>query len=78
MTNVARHAHAHRVSVTIAVGDTLALEIWDDGVGLAADHHIGVGLTSMRERATELGGSFGISSAEGGGTTVRVALPLPA
>ena len=77
MANASRHANAKHVSVTIAVGDTLDLEIRDDGRGLAVDHHIGVGLTSMRERATELGGSFAISSPERGGTTVRVALPLP-
>jgi two-component system, NarL family, sensor kinase len=78
MTNVARHANAGHVTVTIAVGDTLALEIRDDGDGLAAGHHIGVGLTSMRERATELGGSFAIASPGLGGTTVRVILPLQA
>jgi signal transduction histidine kinase len=78
MTNVARHAQAEHVGVTISVGDTLVLEIRDDGHGLALDHHIGVGLTSMRERATELGGSFAISSPAGGGTMVRVTLPLPA
>jgi signal transduction histidine kinase len=76
MTNVAHHAHAHHVTVVIAVGDTLAVEVRDDGTGLAADHHMGVGLTSMRERATELGGSFAIASEPDGGTTVRVALPL--
>jgi signal transduction histidine kinase len=78
MTNVARHAQAEHVSVTITVGDTLVLEIRDDGYGLALDHHIGVGLTSMRERATELGGTFAMSSPAGGGTMVRVTLPLPA
>jgi signal transduction histidine kinase len=77
MTNVARHADAQQMSVTIAVADTLVLEIRDDGLGLAADHHIGVGLTSMRERTAELGGSFEISSAQGNGTSVRVTLPLP-
>jgi signal transduction histidine kinase len=77
LTNVARHAHAHHATVTITVTDALRLEIRDDGRGLPADHRAGVGLTSMRERATELGGRFHISSPADGGTRVRVDLPLP-
>lgn len=77
LTNTARHAQARRASVSIVVGDGLRLEIRDDGLGVPAHPHAGVGLTSMRERATELGGSFAISAADGGGTLVRVELPLP-
>ena len=55
---------------------TLRLEVADDGCGLPDDPHAGVGLTSMRERATELGGSFELAAAAGGGTVVRVDLPL--
>ena len=77
LTNVARHAHARTAVVSITVGETLRLEIADDGCGLPDDRHAGVGLTSMRERATELGGSFEFTAAAGGGTVVRVELPLP-
>jgi signal transduction histidine kinase len=78
LTNVARHAQAHHSVVAIAiVGDALRLEIADDGRGLPRDRHAGVGLTSMRERATELGGSFELAAAAGGGTLVRVRIPLP-
>jgi two-component system, NarL family, sensor kinase len=77
LTNVARHAHARRAVVSIAVGEALRLEVDDDGLGLPQDRHAGVGLTSMRERATELGGSFDIAPAAGGGTLIRVELPLP-
>ena len=45
--------------------------------GVPPDRHAGVGLTSMRERATELGGSFELAAGPGGGTVVRVELPLP-
>jgi signal transduction histidine kinase len=76
LTNVARHAHARRAAVSIAVDDALHLEIRDDGIGLPEDPHPGVGLISMRERARELGGSFEITTAEPGGTLVRVQLPL--
>jgi signal transduction histidine kinase len=75
-TNVVRHARAGRLEVSIAVEDTLLVEIADDGVGIPADHPIGVGLTSMRERATELGGRFELARRQAGGTIVRVELPL--
>jgi two-component system NarL family sensor kinase len=76
LTNVARHAHARRAVVSIAAGDTLRLDVADDGCGLGEDRHAGVGLTSMRERATELGGSFELVARPGGGTLLRVELPL--
>ena len=60
------------------VGETLRLEVADDGCGVAPDCQAGVGLTSMRERATELGGSFELAARPGGGTLLRVELPLPA
>jgi signal transduction histidine kinase len=63
--------------VTIAVDSALRLEVRDDGLGLPEHPRTGVGLTSMRERSTELGGSFEIAPADGGGTLVRVRLPLP-
>jgi two-component system, NarL family, sensor kinase len=78
LTNVARHAHARRAEVVIACDHALHLEVRDDGLGLPQQPHTGVGLTSMRERATELGGSFDITPSPGGGTLVRVVLPLPA
>jgi two-component system, NarL family, sensor kinase len=77
LTNVARHSEARRAVVTIAVDSALRLEVRDDGLGLPEHPRTGVGLTSMRERSTELGGSFEIAPADGGGTLVRVRLPLP-
>jgi two-component system, NarL family, sensor kinase len=47
----------------------------DTGRGLAADPHAGVGLTSMRERAEELGGSCTVTS-DDHGTLVEVRLPI--
>jgi signal transduction histidine kinase len=76
LTNVARHACARNASVTITVAGTLRLEIRDDGRGLPGAIRSGVGLTSMRERAAELGGSFELGAAPGGGTLVTVQLPL--
>jgi two-component system, NarL family, sensor kinase len=55
----------------------VGLEIVDDGVGIPAERSAGVGLSSMRERASELGGSCVVQPAREGGTQVLVRLPLP-
>jgi signal transduction histidine kinase len=78
LTNLARHAQARTASVLITIDGALQLEIRDDGVGVPPERHAGVGLTSMRERTAELGGSFDIDSAPNCGTTVSVRLPLAA
>ena len=77
LTNVVRHAQAHLCTVQLTVRDGLDVEVTDDGVGLPGARHIGVGLTSMRERAAELGGTCSVEPAPGGGTRVRAHLPLP-
>jgi two-component system, NarL family, sensor kinase len=76
LTNAARHAGARSATVVIEVASDLAVEIRDDGRGLAPGHRAGVGLTSMRERATELGGSLEVTGGPSGGVVVRAVLPL--
>ncbi|GAA2697743.1 sensor histidine kinase [Actinoplanes palleronii] len=78
LTNVARHARAGACQVTVRRGQTLRIDIVDDGVGLSAAPRSGVGLDSMRERVAELGGEYEIGPAQPRGTAVRVALALPA
>jgi signal transduction histidine kinase len=83
LTNVARHARARSSTVRLAVEEgALCVEVGDDGVGMPdpqADQtgHAGVGLTSMRERATELGGSLVVGPLPEGGTRILARLPLP-
>jgi signal transduction histidine kinase len=87
LTNVNRHAHAGSCLVRVRRDRSLVIEIVDDGVGIAAPHghgagtavprRHGVGLASMRERATELGGSCEVAGGAGGGTAVRVRIPVP-
>jgi signal transduction histidine kinase len=91
LNNVARHARAQhctlrlnslQASTSSAVGvvktAVLELEIADDGCGLAGDETKkagGLGLTSMRERATELGGTCLVESSPTGGTRIYARLP---
>src|SRR5215211_4171151 len=77
LTNVARHARARSSVVRLAVNEDVALEIVDEGVGIPAERSAGVGLSSMQERASELGGSCVVEPAPKGGTQVLVRLPLP-
>lgn len=78
LTNVVRHAHADRCRVVLtADAGLLEVVIEDDGGGIAAGAPRGVGLTSMRERASELGGQIEVAARPGGGTRVRARLPLP-
>jgi signal transduction histidine kinase len=77
LTNVVRHAGAGTCLVRISLDGALELEITDDGIGLPPDRPAGVGLTSMRERAVELGGTCEILPTPTGGTRVLARLPLP-
>ena len=70
LTNVARHAGSRAAVVTLASDDGLRIAVRDGGAATAA-WVPGVGLTSMRERAEQLGGTF-----RAGGGCVEVVLPL--
>ncbi|HNP73580.1 MAG TPA: sensor histidine kinase, partial [Kouleothrix sp.] len=76
ITNVVHHANAQRCVVRLRIDHGFSVEIQDDGRGLPATRRSGVGLTSIRERTTELGGTLRIESTAGEGTHVRVWLPL--
>jgi signal transduction histidine kinase len=80
LTNVARHAHASAVDVTLSRRSRCAvLTISDNGRGITVDemeHPRSFGVIGMRERARALGGSVTLRGAQGEGTTVEVELPL--
>jgi two-component system, NarL family, sensor kinase len=76
LTNVVRHGQARNCTIRLSLAGELALEIVDDGLGLPPDLRAGVGLTSIRERAAELGGTCVAETMPSGGTRVRVTLPL--
>ncbi len=75
MTNAVRHADACTVDVLLrATTDALVVRVEDDGTGIRPDAGGGVGLASMRERATELGGWCTVTPS-GRGTVVLAHLP---
>ena len=84
LTNVSRHAHASRVEVGIQkVAEGICLKIADNGKSFEVERVLNargtkrLGLLGMRERVEMIGGTFGIESAPGQGTTIQVEIPPP-
>ncbi len=76
MTNSLRHGGGRWCRVGLELNGALHVVVEDDGVGLPEHFRAGVGLTSMRERASELGGTCSITRRNPTGTTVRAVLPV--
>ncbi|HEV3480033.1 MAG TPA: GAF domain-containing sensor histidine kinase [Gaiellaceae bacterium] len=76
VTNAARHANATSCTVNLSVNGGVRVDVRDDGDGLPAAYRAGVGITSMRERAAELGGACIVRRAEPTGTAVEAQLPV--
>jgi two-component system sensor histidine kinase UhpB len=85
LTNVAKHAQAHKVSATLeGDGDGITATIIDDGRGFAIEklqkapgqERGGWGLVGMYERSQLLGGTLDVESHPGHGTTIRARIPL--
>lgn len=79
LTNIARHAQARHVEVTLdQPGSTITLIVQDDGRGISIDDmnkKSSYGLRNMRERVDFVGGTFSISASAGRGTRIEVCLP---
>lgn len=77
LSNVARHARAHRAEVMLRHSeDTLFLTISDDGAGIPKNNTLGSGLLNMHDRAARLGGYCSVSSGDPSGTIVRWTIPV--
>ena len=81
--NIAKHSKAEVATLSLRKTDKIELVIEDNGRGFDLEEKLfaenpdrGLGLTSMRERAQILGGSFAVESIQGSGTTIRVSLPV--
>ncbi len=82
LNNVAKHAHAREVQVSLTGGERATLEVRDDGAGFdpaEASGRVssagGLGLTQMRERVESRGGRYQVESKPGAGTRVLAELP---
>jgi len=82
LTNVARHADAHRVEVCLKRADggsgAVSLLVRDDGRGLPAGLRFGFGLMGMSERVRALHGRLAVGKAAIGGAEIAVTIPLAA
>jgi PAS domain S-box-containing protein len=83
LTNVSRHAHASRAEVRIEkLPDSICMKIHDNGKSFHVERILNskgrqrLGLLGMRERVEMVGGSFGVESAPGKGTTIEVKFPF--
>ena len=83
LTNVARHAHASQVTVTVQkLARAIRMEVADNGKGFEVDRVLSVkwnhrlGVLGMRERVQMVGGQFHLESELGLGTTVRAQIPI--
>ena len=78
LMNVAKHARATSVAMSIAVDDaTVTLRVTDDGVGIGSVGHGGRGVANMASRAEDLGGSCTFAARDGGGTVLTWSVPAP-
>ncbi len=78
LSNVARHAEASSVEITVLAHDDLIIRVVDDGCGLRADDGTGHGIANMTERTRGLGGGLELRSDPDGGTRLECRLPLDA
>lgn len=78
LTNIAKHAGATQVTVSVRGHDhVVSLNVEDDGRGFeVSGPALGLGLVSMRERAELVGGSLRVESTPGQGTTLVVEVPM--
>ena len=76
VSNAVRHADATTLTVNVAVGDDLCIDVVDDGRGIPADI-TGSGLTNLRRRAEDAGGQFSVERLPAGGTHLKWLAPLP-
>jgi signal transduction histidine kinase len=76
LANIAKYARADAASVRVrCAGGRVLIEVDDDGIG-GADAARGSGLRGLAERLEALDGTIALDSPRGGGTRLRVAIPL--
>ncbi len=78
ISNCVRHAGASHLTVRLAAADNLTVEVVDDGRGIPPENTRQSGLSNMKQRAEQLGGTCEFVTPPGGGTHLRWSVPLTA
>jgi signal transduction histidine kinase len=78
LSNIAQHAGASHVNVTVEVGTDVVVRVTDNGKGLRAPLENGRGLHNIEQRAASMGGDLNVSGLETGGTIVEWRVPVTA
>lgn len=81
LNNIAKHARARSIKIKLTTeNDWMTLDISDDGIGFDTSQRFPghLGLQTMSERVTQLGGTFTMESASNSGTRIQVMIPLTA
>ncbi len=76
LNNVVKHSHATRCDIRLRVAESLLIDVTDNGIGLPDRMQAGVGINSIRERVTELGGNCSFQNLPSGGAHVSARLPM--
>lgn len=78
INNIGKHSNARKAQLRLWFQDGCVCgELTDDGCGIAPGGRHGTGLPSMRARMRQIAGDFEISGMPGGGTSIRISVPLP-
>jgi len=78
LSNIAQHAGASHVNVTVEVGTDVVVRVTDNGKGLPTPRENGRGLHNIEHRAATMGGDLSVSDREAGGTVVEWRVPVTA
>jgi signal transduction histidine kinase len=78
LSNVAQHAGASQVNVTVEAGTDVVVRVVDNGTGLPTPRNNGRGLQNLEQRAASMGGRLVASRLEAGGTMVEWRVPVTA
>jgi signal transduction histidine kinase len=78
VTNAVKHARASQIDISLELGETLRIQVVDDGVGGVDATTAGSGLTGLADRVAAFDGTLTIESPPGVGTTILARIPIPA
>jgi signal transduction histidine kinase len=78
LSNIAQHAGASHVNVTVEVGIDVVVRVTDNGKGIPTPHENGRGLHNIEHRAATMGGHLSVSGLQTGGTVVEWRVPVTA